>query len=81
LLQPNSTLNYQTTTNIYGGSPPFPTFRASKVTKERKWTHYLWEFLLFLTGSVASLAENIREHIVKAIAKNNISGIQHDWKT
>ena len=35
-------------------------------TERKKWTHYLWEFLmLFLAVFCGFLAENIREHIVE----------------
>src|SRR5258705_5795341 len=45
-------------------------------TERKKWTHYLWEFLmLFLAVFCGFLAENIREHKVehqraKVLAKN-----------
>ena len=45
-------------------------------TERKKWTHYLWEFLmLFLAVFCGFLAENIREHMVeqrraKQLAKN-----------
>jgi len=35
-------------------------------TERKKWTHYLWEFLmLFLAVFCGFLAENLREHIVE----------------
>src|SRR6188472_2374622 len=35
-------------------------------TERKKWTHYLWEFLmLFLAVFCGFLAENQREHIVE----------------
>ena len=35
-------------------------------TARKKWTHYLWEFLmLFLAVFCGFLAENIREHAVE----------------
>src|SRR4029077_13564688 len=35
-------------------------------TERKKWTHYLWEFLmLFLAVFAGFLAENQREHIVE----------------
>ena len=35
-------------------------------TPRKKWTHYLWEFLmLFLAVFAGFLAENQREHIVE----------------
>ncbi|TAL42914.1 MAG: hypothetical protein EPN92_10980, partial [Chitinophagaceae bacterium] len=35
-------------------------------TERKKWTHYLWEFLmLFLAVFCGFLAENWREHIVE----------------
>jgi hypothetical protein len=43
-------------------------------TQRKKWSHYLWEFLmLFLAVFCGFLAENIREHGVEKKGKNNIS--------
>src|SRR6185436_10439002 len=43
----------------------------------KKWTHYLWEFLmLFLAVFCGFLAENLREHeINKGIERNNIKSL------
>lgn len=53
-------------------------------TERKKWTHYLWEFLmLFLAVFAGFLAENQREHYVeneraKALAKNLYKEIYAD---
>ncbi|MEO6612702.1 MAG: hypothetical protein ABIT05_08490 [Chitinophagaceae bacterium] len=53
-------------------------------TSRKKWTHYLWEFLmLFLAVFCGFLAENKREHIVehnraKEYAKNLLNDLQFD---
>ena len=53
-------------------------------TPRKKWTHYLWEFLmLFLAVFCGFLAENQREHMVehnraKAYAKNLLQDLQND---
>jgi len=46
-------------------------------TERKKWTHYLWEFLmLFLAVFCGFMAENLREHeINKGIEKNNIKSL------
>lgn len=39
---------------------------AHSHTERKKWTHYLWEFLmLFLAVFCGFLAENIREHRIE----------------
>jgi hypothetical protein len=41
-------------------------------TARKKWTHYLWEFLmLFLAVFAGFLAENQREHIVEHQLKDS----------
>src|SRR5437762_13179198 len=49
----------------------------------KKWTHYLWEFLmLFLAVFCGFLAENIREHSVEGRKeKEYIKSIIEDLKT
>src|SRR6187551_69204 len=53
-------------------------------TERKKWTHYLWEFLmLFLAVFCGFLAENQREHIVenqreKKFARRLLSDIRED---
>ena len=53
-------------------------------TARKKWTHYLWEFLmLFLAVFCGFLAENIREHKVehlraKEFAKSLVQDLQND---
>ena len=53
-------------------------------TERKKWTHYLWEFLmLFLAVFCGFLAENQREHIVeqhraKEYAKSMLSDLKED---
>lgn len=53
-------------------------------TSRKKWTHYLWEFLmLFLAVFCGFLAENKREHVVehqraKAYAKNLYDELKKD---
>ena len=49
-------------------------------TARKKWTHYLWEFLmLFLAVFCGFLAENQREHIVeKKRAKEYARSLVHD---
>src|SRR5712671_6905439 len=53
-------------------------------TEKKKWTHYLWEFLmLFLAVFCGFLAENIREHTVehtraKQFALSMLSDIKAD---
>jgi hypothetical protein len=55
-------------------------------TERKKWTHYLWEFLmLFLAVFCGFLAENQREHMVehqreKEFIKSLIVDIQNDAK-
>jgi len=50
---------------------------AHSHTERKKWTHYLWEFLmLFLAVFCGFMAENLREHeINKGIEKNNIKSL------
>jgi len=52
-------------------------------TERKKWTHYLWEFLmLFLAVFCGFLAENIREHKVeKDREKQYIQSLMNDLKT
>ncbi len=53
-------------------------------TPRKKWTHYLWEFLmLFLAVFCGFLAENVREHRVehlraKEFAKSLVKDLQND---
>jgi len=53
-------------------------------TARKKWTHYLWEFLmLFLAVFCGFLAENIREHKVeqqraKEFARSLVQDLQND---
>src|SRR5216117_3676300 len=49
----------------------------------KKWTHYLWEFLmLFLAVFCGFLAENLREHrIEKDREKQYIQSLMNDLKT
>ena len=53
-------------------------------TSRKKWTHYLWEFLmLFLAVFCGFLAENIREHKVeqqraKEFARSLVQDLQND---
>jgi len=53
-------------------------------TPRKKWTHYLWEFLmLFLAVFCGFLAENQREHIVehkreKEYMKSMLEDLKHD---
>src|SRR5215204_177352 len=53
-------------------------------TSRKKWTHYLWEFLmLFLAVFCGFLAENQREHYVehhraKAYAQSLFNDLQND---
>ncbi|HKC36572.1 MAG TPA: hypothetical protein VKB95_10940 [Chitinophagaceae bacterium] len=53
-------------------------------TERKKWTHYLWEFLmLFLAVFAGFLAENQREHIVehqreKVLMKSMLKDLQAD---
>ena len=51
-------------------------------TSRKKWTHYLWEFLmLFLAVFCGFLAENIREHKVeKEREKQYIKSLVEDLK-
>jgi len=57
---------------------------AHSHTARKKWTHYLWEFLmLFLAVFCGFLAENIREHKVeqhraKEFAKSLVEDLQND---
>ena len=53
---------------------------AHSHTARKKWTHYLWEFLmLFLAVFCGFLAENIREHFVeKERAKEYAGSLVHD---
>jgi hypothetical protein len=48
--------------------------------REKKWTHYLWEFLmLFLAVFCGFLAENQREHYVEGLReKKYIQNLLHD---
>jgi hypothetical protein len=52
-------------------------------TARKKWTHYLWEFLmLFLAVFCGFLAENLREHQVeKAKSRQYILSFKEDLKT
>ena len=44
-------------------------------TERKKWTHYLWEFLmLFLAVFCGFLAENQRSIWLNISVKNNLSG-------
>src|SRR6188474_910899 len=53
-------------------------------TPRKKWTHYLWEFLmLFLAVFCGFLAENIREHKVehlraKEFSRSLVKDLQND---
>ena len=49
-------------------------------TPRKKWTHYLWEFLmLFLAVFCGFLAENFREHnIEKRKEKHNVETLVDD---
>src|SRR5205814_7132183 len=53
-------------------------------TEKKKWTHYLWEFLmLFLAVFCGFLAENFREHQVehkreKVLMKSMMKDLQTD---
>jgi len=53
-------------------------------TERKKWTHYLWEFLmLFLAVSAGFLVENLREHYVenkreKVFIKSFIEDLKED---
>ena len=51
-------------------------------TERKKWTHYLWEFLmLFLAVFCGFLAENLREHTVeKNRERQYIISLIEDWK-
>jgi hypothetical protein len=51
-------------------------------TTEKKWTHYIWEFLmLFLAVFCGFLAENIREHkIEKSREKQFMRSLIEDLK-
>ena len=57
---------------------------AHSHTARKKWTHYLWEFLmLFLAVFCGFLAENVREHSVekdreKAYMKNMLEDLKSD---
>src|SRR4026209_843459 len=53
---------------------------AHSHTKRKKWTHYIWEFLmLFLAVFCGFLAENIREHQVERTReKQFIRGLVED---
>src|SRR6185369_5780116 len=57
---------------------------AHSHTERKKWTHYLWEFLmLFLAVFCGFLAENWREHIVehqreKVLMKSMLKDIHAD---
>jgi len=57
---------------------------AHSHTARKKWTHYLWEFLmLFLAVFCGFLAENIREHSVentraREFSKSFIQDLQND---
>src|ERR1700754_3373212 len=57
---------------------------AHSHTPRKKWTHYLWEFLmLFLAVFCGFLAENIREHVVendraKEFSLSLIQDLQND---
>jgi len=50
---------------------------AHSHTERKKWTHYLWEFLmLFLAVFCGFLTENFREHeINKGIERNNMKSL------
>src|SRR5260221_7356310 len=52
-------------------------------TERKKWTHYLWEFLmLFLAVFCGFLAENFREHqIEKEKGKQYIQSLYEDLET
>src|SRR4026208_134297 len=53
-------------------------------TSRKKWTHYLWEFLmLFLAVFCGFLAENQREHMIenhraKGLVSALLNDLQHD---
>ena len=49
-------------------------------TARKKWTHYLWEFLmLFLAVFCGFMAENQREHYIEKIrAKDYARALVHD---
>ena len=49
-------------------------------TERKKWTHYLWEFLmLFLAVFCGFLAENLREHLIEhKREKQFIQSLVHD---
>src|ERR1700733_13276147 len=53
-------------------------------TERKKWTHYLWEFImLFLAVFCGFLAENIREHTAehsraKEFSKSLVLDLQND---
>jgi hypothetical protein len=53
-------------------------------SREKKWTHYFWEFLmLFLAVFCGFLAENQREHYVEAqrakeYAKSLLNDLRND---
>ncbi|MEP6699669.1 MAG: hypothetical protein ABJA85_00070, partial [Bacteroidota bacterium] len=48
-------------------------------TPRKKWTHYLWEFLmLFLAVFCGFLAENIREHSVEHQREKEYAGALYD---
>jgi hypothetical protein len=57
---------------------------AHSHTERKKWTHYLWEFLmLFLAVFCGFLAENIREHAVensraKEFSRSLVQDLQND---
>jgi hypothetical protein len=50
---------------------------AHSHTERKKWTHYLWEFImLFLAVFCGFMAENLREHeINKGIERNNMKSL------
>jgi len=56
---------------------------AHSHTPRKKWTHYLWEFLmLFLTVFAGFLAENQREHIIeKSRAQKYLQSMLLDVRT
>src|SRR6478672_10169028 len=56
---------------------------AHSHTERKKWTHYLWEFLmLFLAVFCGFLAENIREHMVeKERGRAYVHSFYEDLKT
>jgi hypothetical protein len=52
-------------------------------TERKKWTHYLWEFLmLFLAVFCGFLAENVREHVIEKNRENQyIKSFVEDLET